>query len=160
MKLVIQRVSSASVTIEGTVRGEIQKGYMVLVGVGRGDTKKDAEKLSDKMLKLRVFEDENGKMNKSIADVNGELLVISQFTLYADSRKGNRPSFIEAELPTEAEALYEYFMELCRERVAVVEKGEFGADMKVALVNDGPVTIIMESEDGNILGRRTGNEAK
>lgn len=159
MKLVIQRVSSASVTIDGTVRGEIEKGYMVLVGVGKGDTKKDAEKLADKMLKLRIFEDENGKMNKSIADVGGELLVISQFTLYADSRKGNRPSFTDAELPTEAEALYEYFMELCRERGMVVEKGEFGAYMKVALVNDGPVTIILECEDGNILGRGARNDA-
>lgn len=146
MKLVIQRVTHASVTVDNNVIGKIGKGYMVLIGVSDTDTKEIADKMLDKMIKLRIFEDENGKTNLSLADVGGELLLISQFTLYANCKKGNRPSFIEAGSPDHANALYEYIIEKCIERVDVVEQGEFGAEMKVELLNDGPFTVILDSE--------------
>lgn len=146
MKLVIQRVTHASVTVDNNVIGKIGKGYMVLIGVSDTDTKEIADKMLDKMIKLRIFEDENGKTNLSLADVGGELLLISQFTLYANCKKGNRPSFIEAGSPYHANALYEYIIEKCKERVDVVEQGEFGAEMKVELLNDGPFTVILDSE--------------
>lgn len=146
MKLVIQRVTHASVAVDNKVIGKIGKGYMVLIGVSDTDTKEIADKMLDKMIKLRIFEDENGKTNLSLADVGGELLLISQFTLYANCKKGNRPSFIEAGSPDHANALYEYIIEKCKERVDVVEQGEFGAEMKVELLNDGPFTVILDSE--------------
>lgn len=146
MKLVIQRVTHASVTVDNNVIGKIGKGYTVLIGVSDTDTKEIADKMLDKMIKLRIFEDENGKTNLSLADVGGELLLISQFTLYANCKKGNRPSFIEAGSPDHANALYEYIIEKCKERVDVVEQGEFGAEMKVELLNDGPFTVILDSE--------------
>ena len=146
MKLVIQRVTHSSVTVDNNVIGKIGKGYMVLIGVSDTDTKEIADKMLDKMIKLRIFEDENGKTNLSLADVGGELLLISQFTLYANCKKGNRPSFIEAGSPDHANALYEYIIEKCKERVDVVEQGEFGAEMKVELLNDGPFTVILDSE--------------
>lgn len=146
MKLVIQRVTHASVTVGNNVIGKIGKGYMVLIGVSDTDTEEIADKMLDKMIKLRIFEDENGKTNLSLADVGGELLLISQFTLYANCKKGNRPSFIEAGSPDHANALYEYIIEKCKERVDVVEQGEFGAEMKVELLNDGPFTVILDSE--------------
>ena len=145
MKLVIQRVSRASVTVRGSVIGQIGQGYLVLVGVGREDTKEDADRLVKKMIGLRIFADENGKINKSLTDVNGGLLLVSQFTLYADCRHGNRPGFTEAAGPDMANELYEYIIESCKKEVAVVEQGEFGADMKVELLNDGPFTILLES---------------
>lgn len=144
MKLVIQRVSEASVAIDGEIRGEIGQGFMVLIGMGKEDTKEIADKYIKKMIGLRIFEDENGKTNLSLSDVNGQLLLISQFTLYANCKKGNRPSFIEAGAPASAEALYEYMIEECRKVVPVVETGEFGADMKVSLTNDGPFTVILD----------------
>lgn len=144
MRLVIQRVTSASVEVEGKVIGSIGRGYMVLLGVGQKDDEQIARQYAEKLLKLRIFEDENGKTNRSLADVEGELLIISQFTLYADCRHGNRPSFTGAGAPQEANRLYEYFVKYCRERVAKVETGEFGADMKVSLVNDGPFTIVLD----------------
>lgn len=146
MKLVIQRVTHASVTVDNNVIGKIGKGYMVLIGVSDTDTKEIADKMMDKMIKLRIFEDENGKTNLSLADVGGELLLISQFTLYANCKKGNRPSFIEAGSPDHANALYEYIIEKCKKRVDVVEQGEFGAEMKVELLNDGPFTVILDSQ--------------
>lgn len=146
MKMVIQRVTHASVTVDNNVIGKIGKGYMVLIGVSDTDTEEIADKMLDKMIKLRIFEDENGKTNLSLADVGGELLLISQFTLYANCKKGNRPSFIEAGAPDHANALYEYITEKCKERVDVVEQGEFGAEMKVELLNDGPFTVILDSQ--------------
>lgn len=146
MKLVIQRVTHASVTVDNNVIGKIGKGYMVLIGVSDTDTEEIADKMVDKMIKLRIFEDENGKTNLSLADVGGELLLISQFTLYANCKKGKRPSFIEAGAPDHANALYEYIIEKCKERVDVVEQGEFGAEMKVELLNDGPFTVILDSQ--------------
>lgn len=145
MKFVIQRVTEASVTIEGRVSGAIDKGFLVLIGVGCNDTKENADKLIRKMLGLRIFADENGKTNLSLADVGGALLLVSQFTLYANCTKGNRPSFIEAGAPQEAEAMYNYIIEECRKQVPVVETGEFGADMQVRLCNDGPFTILLEN---------------
>lgn len=144
MKLVIQRVSKASVKVENEIVGKIDEGFLVLFGVGQGDTKEQADYLAEKLCNLRVFGDENDKMNLSIKDIDGELLVVSQFTLYADCRKGNRPSFVNAAAPDEAEKLYEYFVEKCRKLVKKVEKGIFGADMKVSLLNNGPITIILE----------------
>lgn len=144
MKLVIQRVSKASVKVENEIVGKIDEGFLVLFGVGQGDTKEQADYLAEKLCNLRVFGDENNKMNLSIKDIDGEILVVSQFTLYADCRKGNRPSFVNAAAPDEAEKLYEYFVEKCRKLVKKVEKGIFGADMKVSLLNNGPVTIILE----------------
>ncbi|WP_456079946.1 D-aminoacyl-tRNA deacylase [Mogibacterium sp.] len=147
MKFVIQRVTHADVVVDGNEIGRIGKGFMVLIGVSKEDDKAIADKMVDKMIKLRIFEDENGKTNLSLDDVGGELLLISQFTLYANCKKGNRPSFIDAGAPEEANALYEYIIEKCKERVNVVERGEFGADMKVSLLNDGPFTIVLDSSE-------------
>lgn len=144
MRFVIQRVSHASVTVEEEIIGQIGAGYLVLIGVGKEDTKEDADRLVKKMLGLRIFSDENGKINKSLKDVGGELLLVSQFTLYADCRHGNRPGFTEAAGPEQANELYEYIIESCRQQVQVVETGEFGADMKVELLNDGPFTILLD----------------
>ena len=144
MKLVIQRVSEASVAIDGETKGQIGRGFMVLIGVGQEDTKETADKYIKKMIALRIFEDENGKTSLSLKDVDGQLLLISQFTLYANCKKGNRPSFIEAGAPDQAEALYEYIVEECKKAVPIVETGEFGADMKVSLTNDGPFTVILD----------------
>ena len=127
--------------------GRIGKGLLILLGVADGDTRELTEKMADKICRLRIFEDENGKTNLSLADVGGELLVISQFTLYADCRKGNRPSFVKAGAPQMAEKLYEHFLARCREQADVVEKGQFGADMKVELLNDGPFTLMLDSEE-------------
>ena len=146
MRAVLQRVARASVTVEGEVLGKIGKGFMILLGVEDADTEEITDKMADKICKLRIFEDENGKTNLSLADVGGELLVISQFTLYADCKKGNRPSFVKAGAPDMGERLYEHFMDRCRNYVDVVEKGQFGADMKVELLNDGPFTLMLESE--------------
>ena len=145
MKFVIQRVSHASVTVHEETLGRINQGYLVLIGVGKEDTREDADRLVKKMIGLRIFADENGKINKSLKDVDGELLLVSQFTLYADCRHGNRPGFTEAAGPDMANELYEYIIESCKKEVAVVEQGEFGADMKVELLNDGPFTILLES---------------
>lgn len=144
MKFVIQRVSEASVTIGGRVVGTIGKGFLVLIGVGQNDTREDADYFVKKMIGLRIFEDENGKTNLALKDVDGQLLLVSQFTLYANCKKGNRPSFIEAGSPDQAESLYRYIIEECRKQVPVVETGEFGADMKVSLCNDGPFTVILD----------------
>ena len=146
MKFVIQRVLEASVAVDGEVIGQIDKGYMVLIGVGQNDTKEIADKMVKKMVGLRIFEDENGKTNLSLADVDGQMLLISQFTLYANCKKGNRPSFIESGAPDMAEEMYEYIIAKCKESVSIVEKGSFGADMKVSLINDGPFTIVLDSE--------------
>lgn len=144
MKFVIQRVKRASVTVDGEIVGKIGKGFLVLVGVGNGDTKETADKFLKKLLGLRIFEDENGKTNLSLADVQGELLMVSQFTLYANCRKGNRPSFIEAGEPKLAEQLYEHLLAEAAKSVPIVQKGIFGADMDVELVNDGPFTVILD----------------
>ncbi|MGN1267555.1 MAG: D-aminoacyl-tRNA deacylase [Dorea sp.] len=146
MRFVIQRVTESEVKVDGEVLGKIGKGFMVLIGVCDTDTKEIADKMVKKMLGLRIFEDENGKTNLSLDTVGGELLLISQFTLYANCKKGNRPSFIEAGAPDMASDMYEYIIEKCKEQVPVVERGRFGADMKVSLVNDGPFTIILDSE--------------
>lgn len=147
MKFVIQRVSEASVTIDHKVTGKIGKGFLVLIGISDSDTTETADKMIRKMLGLRIFEDSDGKTNLSLDAVNGELLLVSQFTLYADCRKGNRPSFIRAGAPDAANALYEYIIQKCLEQHGSVETGEFGADMKVALLNDGPFTIILDSDE-------------
>lgn len=147
MKAVIQVVSRASVTIEEKEKREIGRGYVVLLGVAEEDTEKDLQKLCKKMIDLRIFHDENGKTNLSLEDVEGELLVVSQFTLLADCRKGRRPSFIKAGNPEKAEKMYRTFIEECKKRVRTVEHGEFGAYMQVELVNDGPFTIILDSAD-------------
>ena len=145
MRLVVQRVLEASVKAEGKTVGSIGKGFLVFVGVGRDDTRETADKYLKKLLGLRIFEDENGKTNLSLKDVNGELLLVSQFTLYANCRKGNRPGFTGAGSPEEAKRLYEYFTERCKAHVGHVEHGEFGADMKVELLNDGPFTLMLDS---------------
>ena len=144
MKLVVQRVKNAKVDVDGKTVGKIEKGFLVLLGVTYTDTKETADYLVKKLCSLRVFEDENGKMNLSLKDVDGKLLIVSQFTLYADCSDGNRPSFVNAAKPEFANELYEYFCEKCKEQNIKVEKGIFGADMKVSLLNDGPVTIILE----------------
>ncbi|MBS6162025.1 MAG: D-tyrosyl-tRNA(Tyr) deacylase [Firmicutes bacterium] len=144
MKLVIQKVSSASVEVEGSCVGKIGKGFLVLVGIGKEDTKEVADQFIKKMVNLRIFADENGKTNLSLADVNGEVLLVSQFTLYANCKKGNRPSFFDAGEPDKAQALYEYMVEKVKERVPVVQTGTFGAMMKVSLINEGPFTIILD----------------
>jgi len=146
MKFVIQRVRHASVTVEGEVIGKIGRGYMVLIGACDADDEAIADKMVDKMIKLRINRDAEGKTNLSLADVDGGLLLVSQFTLYANCKKGNRPSFVDAGSPEHAEALYNYIIEKCRERVPVVETGSFGAEMAVELLNDGPFTIILDSE--------------
>ena len=147
MRFVIQVVSQADVKINGNVKGSIKEGLMVLVGVGQKDTEEIADKMVSKLLGLRIFPDDKGKTNLSLADIGGGLLLVSQFTLYADCKKGNRPSFIKAGAPDEANRLYEYIIHKCREQVEKVETGEFGADMKVSLVNEGPFTIILDSEE-------------
>ena len=145
MKFLVQRVKEASVTVEEKVTGKINKGFLVLIGVCNEDTEEVADKMLKKLLGLRIFEDENGKTNLSLADVEGELLLVSQFTLYADCKKGNRPSFIKAGKPEHANRLYEYIITKAKETVPTVETGIFGADMKVSLVNDGPFTVILDS---------------
>lgn len=144
MKVIIQRVNHASVTVDQICIGEIQRGYLILVGFAPEDTEQICQRFIDKILKLRIFEDEQGKTNRSIQDVNGELLIVSQFTLYADCKKGNRPSFTQAAKPEIARQLYDYFVTECKRRVEVVQTGEFGADMKVKLENDGPFTIVLD----------------
>lgn len=144
MRLVVQRVNHASVSVEGEIVGSIKKGFLVLVGVGKNDTKEIADKYLKKLLGLRIFEDSQGKTNLSLADIEGELLLVSQFTLYANCKKGNRPSFIEAGEPNLAENLYEYMIAEAKKTVPVVEHGIFGADMKVSLENDGPFTVILD----------------
>ena len=146
MRFVIQRVTEASVTIDGEISGKIGKGYLVLIGVADTDTKEIADKMIRKMIGLRIFEDEQGKTNLSLADVDGGLLLVSQFTLYANCKRGNRQSFIEAGKPDMANEMYEYIIEKCRESVDEVQTGEFGADMKVQLLNDGPFTILLDSD--------------
>lgn len=146
MRSVIQRVTSASVTVGGDVVGQIEKGLMVLLGVKTGDTEKDADYMADKIVKLRIFEDENGKMNRSVADVGGSILCVSQFTLLGDARGQNRPGFTQAEAPERANDLYQRVCARMRDKGLTVEQGIFRADMQVALVNDGPVTILLDSE--------------
>ena len=146
MRVVVQRVKHASVTINGTVNGKINNGFLVLLGVHSTDSEQDVDYLVKKVTNLRIFSDENDKMNLSLKDVNGELLIVSQFTLYANCKEGNRPSFVEAAKPDIAIPLYEYFVSECKKIIPVVETGIFGADMKVDLLNDGPVTIIMDSK--------------
>lgn len=147
MKFVIQRVTQASVTVNQKVIGSIKQGFLVLIGIGEDDTTEIADKLVKKLIGLRIFEDENGKTNLSLKDIQGELLLVSQFTLYADCKKGNRPSFIKAGNPELANQLYEYIIEACKKEFPVVQTGEFGADMKVSLLNDGPFTIILDSAE-------------
>lgn len=147
MRFVIQRVNHASVAIDGETVGSIGHGLLIFFGASKTDTPDMLSKFVDKIVKMRIFSDENDKINLSLSDVNGELLIVSQFTLYADCRKGNRPSFIHAGEPDAANALYEEFIALCREKAGRVETGRFGADMKVSLENDGPFTIILDSDD-------------
>lgn len=148
MRVIIQRTSRAEVRIDGETVGKINKGFMLLVGVTHEDTTADADYLAKKVAQMRVFEDADGKMNLAIKDIQGEILTISQFTLYADCRKGNRPSFIHAARPEQADPLYNYFNQVLREQYGlVVETGRFGADMKVDFVNDGPVTLVLDSAD-------------
>ena len=152
MKAVIQRVKNADVVVDGNTVGEIKEGFLIFLGAGNEDTEKDCEKLADKISKLRIFSDENDKINLSINDINGDILVISQFTLYADCRKGNRPSFINAGSPQRAEELYEYFIKTIGSKIkGKVEHGIFGADMKVSLLNDGPFTVVLNCVNGEIL---------
>ena len=146
MRFVIQRVAHAEVAVNEETIGKIEKGYLVLIGIAETDTREIADKLIRKMIGLRIFEDENGKTNLSLSDVGGNLLLVSQFTLYANCKKGNRPSFIEAGSPEKSNELYEYIISKCKESVPVVEQGSFGADMKVSLLNDGPFTILLDSE--------------
>lgn len=146
MRFVIQRVKEACVRVDSETIGEIGKGYLVLVGVSDSDTEQTADKMIRKMIGLRIFEDDNGKTNLSLADVGGSLLLVSQFTLYANSKKGNRPSFIEAGDPEKANAIYEYVIRECKKSVPDVQTGSFGAEMEVSLTNDGPFTILLDSE--------------
>ena len=146
MKFVIQRVTEASVTVDEKIVGQIGKGFLVLIGVAEDDTKEIADKMVKKLCNMRIFDDENGKTNLGLSDVDGQLLLISQFTLYADCKKGNRPSFVKAGKPDMANEMYEYIIQKCKEAVPVVKKGIFGADMKVQLSNDGPFTIVLDSE--------------
>jgi D-tyrosyl-tRNA(Tyr) deacylase len=147
MRFVIQRVSHASVTVEERTIGQIEKGFLVLIGVSEHDTKEIADKMIQKMVSLRIFEDENGKTNLSLSDVSGQLLLVSQFTLYADCKKGKRPSFTRAGKPDMANAMYEYIVSECKKKVNKVETGSFGEDMKVELLNDGPFTILLDSDE-------------
>ena len=146
MRLVVQKVKNASVSVEGELVGKINSGFMVLLGIKNTDTKQNVDYLVKKLVNLRIFCDENDKLNLSLKDVNGELLIVSQFTLYGDCSSGNRPSFITAAKPDIAIPLYEYFIEECKKNIPVVETGKFGAEMDVSLINDGPVTIILEKE--------------
>lgn len=150
MRVVLQRVTNARVSVDGTVVGEIGKGFLILLGVAESDDERVAERMTEKICKLRIFEDGDGKTNLSLSDVEGEILVVSQFTLYADCHKGNRPSFIKAGDPGKAERLYEYFAERCEERVKRVARGRFGADMKVELTNDGPFTLVLEGDEKGV----------
>lgn len=150
MKVVLQRVSHACVKVDGQTVGEIGEGFLVLLGVAEEDGEAAADRMAEKICKLRIFQDEAGKTNLSLADVGGELLVVSQFTLYADCHKGNRPSFVKAGSPEKARQLYEYFVERCRRYVPKVEHGSFGADMKVELLNDGPFTLVLEGDQNRI----------
>ncbi len=150
MKAVIQRVSSGSVSVSGEVTGEIKNGFVVLLGVSIDDTREDAVFLSEKIINLRIFEDHDGKMNRSIVDTGGSMLVVSQFTLLADCRKGRRPSFVKAARPENANALYRYFVKQVRQKQIAVETGQFGANMAVSLVNDGPVTILIDSKERSV----------
>lgn len=147
MKFVIQRVTSASCTVDNQVTGQIQQGFLVFIGISNEDTREIADKMVKKLLGLRIFSDADDKINLSLKDVNGELLLISQFTLYADCKKGNRPSFINAGKPDLAEELYEYIIKSCKQQIPVVERGIFGADMKISLLNDGPFTIMLDSAE-------------
>ncbi len=147
MKFVLQRVLEANVKVDGEIKGEIGKGYLLLVGISNDDNKEIADKMIEKVSRLRIFEDADGKSNLSIDQVDGEILVISQFTLYADCRKGNRPSFTEAGAPVLAEELYEYIIKRCEELFRNTEKGVFGTDMKISLVNDGPFTLVLDSKE-------------
>lgn len=147
MRFVVQRVSEASVSVDNKVIGQIQKGFLVLIGVTGTDTREIADKMVKKLIGLRIFEDENGKTNLDLKSVCGSLLLISQFTLYADCKKGNRPSFVNAGAPDMANELYEYIIDLCKQEIQTVEKGSFGADMKVCLLNDGPFTVILDSDE-------------
>ncbi len=152
MKAVIQRVKQAKVEVDGKTVGQISEGFLIFLGAGKKDSESDCEKLADKISKLRIFSDENDKINLSVNDVNGNILVVSQFTLYADCRKGNRPSFINACEPSRAEKLYDFFMQCLKAKInGNVEHGIFGANMKVSLLNDGPFTIILESKNGEIV---------
>lgn len=147
MKFVIQRVLSASVTVDERIVGQIDKGFLVLVGISNDDNEQIADKMIKKLISLRIFEDAEGKTNLNLAAVSGSLLMVSQFTLYADCKRGNRPSFIRAGEPVKANALYEYILAECRKQVDNVECGIFGADMKISLVNDGPFTIVLDSDE-------------
>ena len=147
MKFVIQRVTHAEVEVEQNIIGKIGTGFLVLIGISHGDPQEVADKMIRKLVNMRIFEDENGKTNLSLQDVSGELLLISQFTLYADCRKGNRPSFTKAGTPELAEELYEYIISECRKQVPSVQTGSFGANMKISLLNDGPFTIVLDSEE-------------
>lgn len=147
MKFVIQRVTDAKVSVDGKVVGKIGKGFMVLIGIAGTDTVEIADKMIKKLTGMRIFEDENGKTNLALKDVGGELLLISQFTLYSDCKKGNRPSFVNAGAPDMADEMYQYIISQCKKEIDVVEKGIFGADMKVSLVNDGPFTIVLDSDE-------------
>ena len=147
MKFIVQRVSEANVCVDNQIIGEIKKGFLVLVGVSNTDTKEIADKMVSKLIHLRIFEDSDGKTNLDIKSVNGELLIISQFTLYADCKHGNRPSFINAGNPELANELYEYIISKCKEEVPVVQHGKFGAHMKVSLINDRPFTIVLDSDE-------------
>ncbi len=146
MRIVIQRVSEAQVRVDNQITGSIGRGFLILLGIGSEDTKEIADKYIDKILKLRIFEDENGKTNLSLQDVGGEILVVSQFTLYADCKKGSRPAFTNAGNPALAQELYEYFLERVKESLGSVQAGKFGADMKVSLINDGPFTIVLDEK--------------
>ena len=146
MKAVIQRITSASVHVDGELIGSCGHGLLILLGVAQGDTEEDLERMLQKIVKLRIFEDENGKMNRSVQDIDGEMLVVSQFTLLANYKHGNRPDYLGAAAPAEANRLYELFLERAKTYVRHVGHGRFGADMKVSLLNDGPVTIVMESD--------------
>ncbi|MCM1100482.1 MAG: D-aminoacyl-tRNA deacylase [Clostridium sp.] len=147
MRFVIQRVTEATVTVDDQTIGAIKKGFLVLIGITESDTVQIADKMVKKLLGLRIFEDENGKTNLDLKSVSGSLLLVSQFTLYADCRKGNRPSFVRAADPHIANELYEYIIGLCRSEVPQVQTGSFGADMSVSLVNDGPFTVVLDSEE-------------
>lgn len=147
MRFVIQRVKEASVVVNENCIGQIQKGFLVLIGISNEDTFQIADKMIKKLIGMRIFEDEQGKTNLDLEAVDGQLLLVSQFTLYADCKKGNRPSFIKAGTPQMANELYQYIIEQCKKEIPVVQQGEFGADMKVSLINDGPFTVILDSDE-------------